>query len=45
VYAGNNAEKRQRVRELACAVEEQVNSKIDRMAEEVKRYKTELSKI
>ena len=33
------------MRELAQYVEPEVNGKIDRMADEVKRYKTEMSKM
>jgi hypothetical protein len=45
VFPGNTAERRTKVRELALLVEEQVNLKIERMCDEVKRYKTEVSKI
>ena len=45
LYAEMTSERRQKVRELAQYVEQEVNGKIDRMADEVKRYKTEMSKM
>jgi hypothetical protein len=45
MFAASTAERRQKVRELAAVVEEQVNAKIDSMVEETKRYKTEMAKI
>lgn len=45
LYAGMTADRRLKVRELAQYVEQEINSKIDRMADEVKRYKAEMSKI
>jgi uncharacterized small protein (DUF1192 family) len=45
LYAGMTADRRLKVRELAQYVEQEINSKIDRMTDEVKRYKAEMSKI
>ncbi len=39
------ADRRLKVRELAQYVEQEINGKIERMADEVKRYKTEMSKM
>lgn len=45
VFQGNTAERRAKVHELTNVVEEQINSKVDRMCDEVKRYKNEMSKV
>ena len=45
LYAEMTSERRQKVRELAQYVEQEVNGKIDRIEDEVKRYKTEMSKM
>ena len=45
MYASSTVERRQKVRELAAVVQDQINSKIDKMVDEIKRYKSEMLKI